>query len=64
MDPMDNPEVSSLDLFGLDFDELAKQKRLAEAWKENGKEGLRQELADMYPEKVNPKPADFPKSRS
>ena len=64
MTVMENPETSNLDLFALDAEQILKQKRLAEAWKKDGKEGLRRELSAMYPEKVNSNPCDAPKSRS
>jgi len=59
MEIMDNPERTDLDLFGdlpveerarLDEEVLAKQKRLAAAWKQGGKAAVRRELEKMYPE--------------
>jgi hypothetical protein len=52
---MEKPESSSLDLFGPET--LAKQKTLAEAYREGGKPALREALAAMYPDL-----ADDPKS--
>ena len=49
---MEKPEVSRLDPLEDSEEVLANQKRLAKAYREDGKEALQRELEAMYPERA------------